>query len=199
MKKVLLIFVFLLAITVANICSFAETKTVIAQGSLDVSNIWSFEYYIDDNVLYTTDIPFNITEERIRTQGTHVMADGREYYDGKNDVGILCRTNLNVMWHLKIHATPSDTPLVTLGNIQYYLGQPWNRTLNMPADGEVVGGAAWYSIPTSSTVIYKAGSTDLSNLPYGTLCLFSFAINPGKLSPTEAYNCTIHYTLTTTP
>lgn len=193
MKKVLLIFIFLLAITVANICSFAETKTIIAQGSLDVPNIWSFQYYFDDNVLYSTEVPFT----NMDPTSSHVMADGREYYDGKNDVGILCRTNLNVMWHLKIHATPSDTPLVTLGNIQYYLGQPWNRTLERPADGEVIGGAAWHSIPTSSTAIYKAGSTDLSNLPYGTLCLFSFAINPGKLSPTEVYNCTIHYTLTT--
>lgn len=199
MKKVLLIFVFLLAISITNVFSFAETKTIIATGGFDVPNIWSFERYSDENVLYLTEVPFNITEERIRKQSTHVMADGREYDDGKNDIGMLCRTNLNVTWYLKIHTTPSNSPLITLANIQYYLGQPWNRTLNKPADGEVVGGAAWHSIPTSSTAIYKAGSTDLSNMPYGTLCLFSFAINPSKLKPTEIYNCTIHYTLTATP
>lgn len=196
MKRILLTALFLLAINVGGISAFAETQTIWATGSFDVSDIFSLEFYTEPNkVLYSTAVPFT---DMLPTT-THALADYRVPYDGKSDVGLVCRTNFGASWYLKIHASPPDSPLITIGNIKYYLGQPWNRTLSKLADGEITGGAAWHNIPPSSSVIYTAGPTDLINTPWGTLCTFSFAIDPSRLTPDQIYNCAIQFTFTTSP
>ena len=193
MKKAALILIFLLAVSIAGVFSFAETDTIIASGSFEVPNIWSLEFYTDQNVLYTTSVPFT----RMDPTDNWVESDGREASSGKSDIGLLCRTNLGDTWHMKIQGSVS--PLITVGKLKYGLWQPWNRTMNQPSDGTITVGEGWHDMPTASTAVYTAGHYDESNLPYGTLCMFSFAIDPGRLDPTQTYNCTIQFTLTTTP
>lgn len=162
-------------------------------GEFDVGDTFSLEFYNDANVLYNTSIPFTNMDPTL----TWVQADGRSGGDGKSDVGLVCISNMGTTWYLKIHAQP--TAPFTLSQIYYYLGQPWNRTLSQTADGQLAQPANWYNLPGSSTVLYTAGPSDLTNTPSGTLCMFSFAINPSKLAAFQTYNCTITYTLTMVP
>lgn len=204
MKKILIIFSLMLMMCMVNISSYAETKMVTASGGFDSLTFFSLEFYLDGSVLFTTSIPFT----NMDPTSSHVMADGRAPYDGKNDTGLLCRINTGGIWYFKIQGTP--TPPFTLDRIKYYLGQPWNRSYynylgpgheweGRAADGELEQPAAWYNIPSSSTVVYTAGERDGDNLPGGTLCLFSFAINPGQLDASQTYNCGITYTLSVDP
>ena len=193
MNKALLIFIFLLSVNIVGVCSFADTDTVIANGGFNVPNIWSLEFYTDQNVLYTTNVPFT----RMDPTDSWVESDGREASSGKSDIGLLCRTNLATPWYMKIQGSAGQ--LITLGKLKYGLWQPWNRTLGQPSDGTIAGGAGWHDMPTASTAVYTAGSYDENNLPLGTLCMFSFAIDPGRLDPTEIYNSIIQFTLTTVP
>ncbi len=193
MKKVLLIFIFLLAISITNVFLFAETKTIIASGGFDVSNTWSLEFPTDDqNILYTTMVPFTGMDPT----DNWVESDGREASPGKSDVGLVCTTNRNTTWYMKIKG--SQDPLISVGKLKYDLWQPWNRTMNQPSDGEITGGTGWHDMPTSATMVYTSGPLESINTPDGTLCMFSFAIDPGRLDPTQTYNCTIQFTLTTT-
>jgi hypothetical protein len=203
MKRLLIIFIFLFSVNVFNISSSAETKTVMAAGTFEVSNTFALEFYDNEpgKYLYTTGVPFlNIADP----SQTFVQADGRVPYDGKNDVGLLCRTNLGEIWYLKIQASPAASPLITVANIKHYLGQPWNRSYGpgewdgAPADGTLTTDPPeWVNISSTPTTIYTAGPNDFDNLPGGTLCSFSFAINPSMLDPGQPHYCTIGYTLTT--
>ncbi|MDD5439852.1 MAG: hypothetical protein PHS37_06680 [Candidatus Omnitrophica bacterium] len=169
----------------------ADTATTQADGTFDVPQVFSIAFYTDSNVLYSTGIPFSGMD----STKTWVYADGRNEGDGKSDTGCVCSSNLGVTWYLKIHA--EATPPFSLDKIFYYFGQPWNRTLGAPADGQLARSANWYNLPGSPTVIYIAGNGDKINTPDGTLCTFSFAINPSQLAANRLYNCRIVYTLTT--
>ncbi len=194
MKKIL-IFIFLLAVSLRSAPSFAETVTVMAGGALEVSEIFSIEFYTQEpnKYLYTTNIPFTDMDP---TKAL-VMADGRAEGDNKNDVGLLCKTNLGEEWYLKIQGSPND---FFLSKIKYGFWRPWNMKLGQPADGILSEG--WHPLPAEVTTIYTAGNNDLNNLgnevwQQGTLCGFSFAIDPNGLSPKQNYHCTVQFTMTT--
>lgn len=192
MKKIL-IFIFSLVVIVSlgKISSFAETATVIASGALEVPNIVTMELYTEgaSKYLYTTNVPFT----NMDPTKTRVMADGRAEGDNKNDLGLLCKTNLEEVWYLKIQGSPND---FFLSKIKYGFWRPWNMKLNQPADGTLSEG--WHPLPGDVTTIYTAGNNDLNNIQ-GTLCGFSFVIDPSRLDSTQTYHCTVQFTMTTTP
>jgi len=172
---------------------YPETVTVQATGIFAVSEIFGIEFYTDSNVLYSNNVPFT----NMDALETFVYPDGRSSGDGKSDNGIVCKSNVGSTWYLKLHGEP--TAPFTLAKIYYYLSQPWNRTEGATADGQLAQGSAWYNLPSSSTVVYTAGTLDKMNTPDGTLCMFSFAINPSGLKSGTTYSCTVIYTLTVTP
>ena len=192
------IFVFLLVVSLWCASSFAETAMVMATGTFQVSDIFTMEFYDrePDKYLYTTtNIPFGTMDPR----KTFVQAEGRQSNDGKNDLGLLCKTNLGEVWYLKIQGSPDD---FFLSKIKYGFWRPWNMKLGQPADGTLSEG--WHPLPSDFTTVYTAGTNDLSNLgeqwwQEGTLCGFSFAIDPSRLDPTQIYHSTIQFTMAATP
>ena len=188
-------FVVLLLVSLMAAPSFAETVMVLANGAFDVPDIFTLEFYDREpnKYLYTTAVPFTNMDP---TQ-TWVMADQRKANDGKNDLGLLCKSNLGEIWYLKIHGSPNN---FFLGKIKYGLWRPWNMKLGQPADGILNEG--WQALPATASTVYTAGPGDLSNLgaewwQQGTLCGFSFSIDPSKLDPTRIHQCTVQFTLTT--
>lgn len=175
--------------------SRAETVTVIAGGALDVPEIFTIEFYTQEpnKYLYTTNIPFTDMDPT----KTWVVADGRAEGDGKNDLGLLCKTNFGQEWYLKIKGSPND---FFLSKVKYGFWRPWNMKLGQPANGTLSEG--WYPLPAVVTTIYTAGNNDLNNLgneawQQGTLCGFSFAIDPSRLDPKQTYQCAVQFTMTT--
>lgn len=192
MKTIPAIFIVLVNLCIGTL-GFADTTTTQGTGTFDVQQVFSLAFYTDANVLYSSNIPFTSMD----STKTWVYADNRRESDGKSDTALTCLSNLGVTWYLKISAQAN--PPFTLDKIFYYFGQPWNRTTSSTADGSLARPASWYNLPASSTVIYIAGNNDKINTPYGTLCSFSFAVNPSKLAANTLYTCTITYTLTTSP
>ncbi len=188
-RSIILIALFLLAGS-----AHADIATQTATMQAEVLDIFSLEFYTDPNVLYSTNIPFT----GIDPTKSLCYADARAPYDGKSDTGVLCRSNLNVVWYLKM-STSTSTPSFPLANFKYYMGQPWNRTTGAPADGTLSKPPAWYSTPTAATVVYTAGNIDKTNTPYGTLATLSFAIDPTGLYSGVSYIINITYTITTAP
>ena len=172
----------------------ADIATVTATMQAAVSDVFSIEFYTDANVLYSTNIPFT----NIDPTKSLCYADSRREYDGKSDTGVVCKSNLNVTWYLKMGATTS-TPTFPMANFKYYMGQPWNRNTGQQADGTLAQTPNWYSIPTAPTVVYTSGDLDKSNLPYGALATLSFAIDPRNLYSGVSYIINISYTLATAP
>ena len=184
-----------LGVVLAHTCSYADTVIVTANGTVTVPEIFTLEFYDQepDKYLYTSNVPFSNMDP---TQ-TWVTADGRATGDGKNDLGLLCKTNAGEVWYLKIQGSPNDT---FLSKIRYGLWRPWNMKTGQSADGGLVEG--WQPLPAGPATIYAAGSEDLSNLgvedwQQGTLCGLSFAIDPSQLDSTMIHQCTIQFTLTT--
>ena len=197
MKKILLITTLLSAVTTATFVSqpsFAETRTIMASGSFDVSNIFMMEFYTGEpnKFLYTTQIPFT----NMDPTKTWVQADNRSQNDGNSDIGLLCKSNLGETWYLKIQGGPAG---FFLEQINYGFFRPWNNKYGQSSNGILVEG--WAPLPASPMKIFTAGANDLNNMgsePWqqGTLCGFSFAINPSKLDANSNYACQIQFTMT---
>ncbi|MFC1631342.1 hypothetical protein ACFL1I_00095 [Candidatus Omnitrophota bacterium] len=193
MKKNLII-LFLLWVSLAPRVCFAETVSVTASSAFSVAEVFTLEFYDREpgKYLYSTEIPFT----NMDPSKTWVLADGRREGDGKNDLGLLCSTNLGETWYLKIHGSPNN---VFLSKIQYGLWRPWNLNAGAAANGNLNEG--WIPLPAAAVTVYSAGSNDLNNLgpeaQQGTLCGFSFAVDPSRLDPKTVHRCTIQFTLTT--
>ncbi len=173
----------------------ADTISQPADAGVTVITIFSIEFYTDANVLYSTNLPFTITPNK-----SLCYPDGRAEYDGKSDTGIICRSNLTVPWYLKLSAVAGSSPAFPMQYFKYYMGQPYNRNTDpgQPTDGTLAHKPDWYTIAASPDLVYTSGS-DYSNLPYGTLSTFCFAIDPQDLPGGKSYIVAITYTLTTTP
>ncbi|NQU95613.1 MAG: hypothetical protein HQ549_05230 [Candidatus Omnitrophica bacterium] len=197
MKKIFLITTLLLTVTAASFVgqsSFAETRTVIAAGSFDVSNIFMMEFYTGEpsKYLYTTQVSFT----NMDPTKTWVQADNRSQGDGNNDIGLLCKSNLGETWYLKIQGSPGG---FFLEQVKYGFWRPWNMRYGQSSNGALIEG--WQPLPTSPARIFTAGANDLNNMgaetwQQGTLCGFSFAINPSQLDANNNYACQIQFTMT---
>jgi hypothetical protein len=181
------------AFAVCASAAFADTVTQTGTMDFGVNNVFSIEFYTDANVLHGAE---GVTFTNMDPSQTFCYSDGRSAGDGKSDTGVLCKTNMNQAWYLKMSvSTASD---FNLANFKYYMGQPWNRTLNTQADGQLAQSPNWYPVPTAPLTIYTSGAADTSNLPDGTLATFSFAINPTGLVANRSYVIDITYTISTT-
>src|SRR3989338_2187771 len=166
----------------------AADSTQATTVTISVQNVFSMEFYTDPNVIYSTAVPFtNIDPEK-----SIVLADGRTENDGKSDTGVVCRSNAGLTWFLKLHMTPS-APL-TADKVRYYIDQPFNRNTGARSDGSLTQTVNWYPFNTAPATIYTSGAQDNSNLPFGTLVTFNFAIAPSGLEAGKAYSSAITYT-----
>lgn len=198
MKRLMLI-ALLATLAIVGFCdsSFAETATQMAIMQAQVGDVFSLEF-VDSNdvpgVVHTNYIPFT----QINPTMSMCYSDGRHEGDGKSDNGLLCRSNLGTVWYFKMSVTATTTPAFPLANFKFYMGRPWNRTLDKPADGTLSQSAVWHPVPTGPTVLYMAGPGDLINT-YGTLMTLSYSVFPQGLYSDITYGMTITYTVTTTP
>lgn len=160
--------------------------------TVSVQTVFSLEFYTDANVIYSDTVPFTNVDPREAV----VYPDNRYRDDGKSDTGVVCRSNAGVVWFLKLHAL--SAPPLTYEKIKYYTEQPYDRNTGERADGTLARSPNWYSIAPDPTTIYTAGYKDKSNLPFGTLSTFNFAINPENLEGGKGYSAAITYTMTTT-
>lgn len=173
----------------------ADTVTQIGTMEGGVYDIFTLEFYTDANVLYSTSLPFtNIDPAR-----SLCYPDGRAEYDGKSDIGLICSTNMNTQWYLKMGATSIGAVQFPMENFKYYMSMPWDRNLGQPSSGTLAHSPAWYSISTSPDILYTSGANDLNNLPFGTLATMSFAISPSGLPAGARYTIRIDFTFTTAP
>ncbi len=181
----------LIAIVLPINSSFGAEATLTSTLSASLQSVFSGEFYTDENVVYSDAVPFS----EIDPTKTMVYPDGRTEDDGKSDTAIICRSNMGVVWYLKLHLTP-NAPL-TAEKVKYYISQPWNRNTGDRADGSLGNAEDWIPFNITPTTVYSAGATDQSNLPFGTLVTFSFSLLPQGLEYGQVYTASISYTLTT--
>ncbi|MFH1997058.1 MAG: hypothetical protein ABIJ27_08755 [Candidatus Omnitrophota bacterium] len=163
-------------------------------GTMDAGaeSVFSIEFYTDANVLHGAE---GFSFSNINPTLSFVQADGRSSGDGKSDNGVVVKSNLGQTWYLKMSV--SNSTGFNLANFKYYMGRPWNRTLGIPADGTLPA-PDWCSVPTISTTVYTAGPNDRSNLVWGTLATYSYAINPMGMRSGVVYVMNITYTISLT-
>ncbi|MFC1577019.1 hypothetical protein ACFL3N_01630 [Candidatus Omnitrophota bacterium] len=177
-------------------CLFGAREAHCADSSsstdftISVQNVFSLEFYSDANVLYSTTVPFT----NIDPLESIVYPDGRFQDDGKSDTALICRSNVGETWYLKMHSV--TTPPLSHDKIKFYMDKPHNRNTGEGADGSLARSPDWYSIGEDATTVYTAGYKDLSNLPFGTLATFNFAIIPTGLEGGKGYSASITYTMT---
>jgi hypothetical protein len=161
--------------------------------NLTATSIFSIEFYVDQNVIYSTTVPFS----NIDPTETLVYPNTRSENDGKSDTGVVCISNLGVPWHLQIQGRYSEG--LPENSLKFYYSQPWNRNTGEQTSGGLTYNAQWLAMPEEGTTIYTSGSEDTLNTPFGTLSTFSFAVDPRGLSSERTYTVSVTYTMTTTP
>jgi len=173
--------------------AFALESTKATNINILVSNVFSMEFYTDNNVIYRDTVPFT----NIDPNKSLVYPDGRSENDGKSDTAIVCRSNAGAAWFFKIHVVAN--PPLTADKIKYYVSQPYDRNTGGQSDGSLTQSAQWYPMSDKPTTIFTSGAHDQSNLPFGTLIAFNFAINPSGLNTGAAYSASVIYSMTTSP
>lgn len=186
-----LIAILLIALIRAVPSARAADTTGTSSVSISIQQVFSMEFYTDQNTLYSDTVPFT----GVDSAKSFVYADGRMENDGKSDTGVVCKSNAGLAWFLKLHLAPK--PPLTVDKMKYYVDQPYNRNTGGRADGTLTQSANWYIFNATPTTIYTAGYLDKSNLPYGTLFNFNFGLIPSGLDAGRAYTATITYTMTT--
>lgn len=188
-KGLMLIALFLMLLHKAIALDSSLSTTV----NVTAASAFSMEFYTDQNVIYSTTVPFS----NVDPTESLVYPNGRAEDDGKSDTGVVCITNVGNSWYLQIQATFSEGLPET--SVKYYYSQPWNRNTGVESNGKLTDTADWRSIPASPVTIYTSGSDDTINTPFGTLSTFSFALDPKDLGADQAYSVSVTYTMTTTP
>jgi len=171
----------------------AVDSLLVSTISVSSFTVFSMEFYTDQNVIYSTTVPFS----NVDPTKSIVYPNGRRENDGKSDTGVVCLTNIGAPWHLKVQGVYSEG--LPDNAVKFYYAQPWNRNTGNQADGTVTNRVDWLSLPVTPLTVYTSGTGDLINTPYGTLSTFSFAVDPRNLSSERAYTVQITYTMTTTP
>lgn len=171
----------------------AVGSSVSTTVNVTTTSIFSAEFYTDQNVIYSTSVPFS----NVDPTKSLVYPNGRSENDGKSDTGVVCIANTGVPWYLKIQGTYSEGMLQDC--VKYYYSQPWNRNTGFQTDGTLTESPQWRPIPKEATTIYTSGKSDTINTPFGTLSTFSFAVDPRGLSSERTYTLSVTYTMTTTP
>ena len=162
--------------------------------SVTASTVFSMEFYVDQNVIYSTTVPFS----NVDPQESMVYPNGRAENDGKSDTGVVCITNMGDPWYLQIQGVYSEG--LPEDSVKYYYSQPWNRNTGQETTGSLSAGTVdWRAVPSTPSTIYTSGADDTINTPFGTLSTFSFAVDPRGLSADMTYTVSVTYTMTTAP
>ena len=188
--KVLTLIVILLVLPRDGTALESSVTTTV---NVTATSIFSMEFYVDQNVVYSTTVPFS----NVDPAETLVYPNGRSENDGKSDTGVVCTSNMGVPWYLKIQGTYSEE--MPEDCIKYYYSQPWNRNTGYQTSGGMTYSEQWRPIPKEATTIYGSGSEDTINTPFGTLSTFCFAVDPRGLSSERTYTVSVTYTMTTAP
>ncbi len=189
-RKILFLLIALTFIT-TSISAIDTSKTTNI--TIAIENAFSMEFYTDQNVVYRDIVPFT----NVDPSKSIVYPDGRAEFDGKSDVGVVCKSNAGTLWYFKIHAITN--PPLTADKLQYYISQPYDRNTGAQADGTITQSPKWYPFSSTPTSVFTAGFHDMSNLPFGTLITINFALNPSGLNAGQAYSAAVVYTMTTAP
>lgn len=196
-KKRVTIFLGILLLTIPAVSVNGETVTEFATMQAGANDVFSLELAspaTEPDILYSTNIPFtNIDPTKLRC-----FSDGRSTNQSKSDTGVLCKSNRDVVWFLKMTAQSVSSPPFPLSNFKFYMDQPWNKTLNQTADGYLNQPVGWTGVPASPTLVYTAGDTDMNNLDGGTLVKISFAVEPAGIIGGN-YSIDITYSLSENP
>jgi len=175
----------------------AAVTTISVQATATLKSGFRIEFYQPDgeHILYSATVPFS----KFDPSATFALPDGRAPYDGKSDVGVYCMSNDPVTWYLKMSITAGTIPD---GKLKYYLSQPtkWDGTQSVTTNGTIFPDPPeWTAIPKGTTkTIYRSGSNDTINSPFGTLATLNFQLDPSGLNAETTYSATITYTMTTT-
>lgn len=161
--------------------------------NLTATSVFSIEFYVDQNVIYSTTVPFSNVDP---TQSL-VYPNGRREDDGKSDTGVVCTSNTGDPWFLKIQGVYSAG--LPDNSLKFYYSQPWNRNTGSQTSSGLTYNAQWLNLPKEPTTIYTSGNEDTVNTPFGTLSTFSFAVDPRGLSSEQTYAVAVTYTMTTSP
>ncbi len=132
--------------------------------------------------------------------------------DAPSDVGVLCFSNTDEDWGLKIHMVSTT---VASNNFVVYLSDP-TKIATYRNTGESLGGGqkneGWHPLWKAGEIIYKTDSNHKNTPPWGTLLTFTYAIIPsGQFELDDGtvvcngypltgvtHDLTIFYTMTTT-
>jgi hypothetical protein len=182
-----------ISLTLLGAVTEAAENNQVTNISISIQRIFSLEFYTDENVLYSGTVPFS----NVDPTKPLVYPNGREENDGKSDVGAVCRSNSGSTWYLKLHLLAAHG--LAPENLKYYIDQPYNRNTSARTDGALAQPPNWYPFRPTAFTVYTAGDSDKSNLPFGTLLTFSYALNPAGLEAGKSYSAAITYTMTTTP
>ena len=186
-------FILAISICIAGVAVSTADSSKTSQVTITLQNSLSMEFYNDPNVLYSNVIPFT----NVDPTKTVAYPDGRKENDGKSDTAVVCKSNVGGVWYLKLNVI-ANMPL-TADRIRCFIDQPWNRNTGQRADGSLSQTPQWYPLSDKPETVYTAGLQDKSNLPFGTLTSFNFALNPSGLEANQTYSAQIVYTLSTSP
>jgi len=196
MKGIVIIIILMLIIVSGPMSAFAAT-TATQGATVSIASVLSVE--IDATAGATAFGAGTIPWTSV-TPGSNLVYPTGGHITGKSDVGIILKNNTTLTsWQLKMQQVSANG---LNGKIKFYLAQPTmngsatNGTLAYPTPA---AGADWPVIPAAATTVYTSGTADKTNVPYGTYCGFSYALDPAGLLTGTAYTGTITYTITTTP
>lgn len=196
MKALVVVFNIAMSLAFMPLQAYAAV-TASQQARATASSNFMAEFYQPDgaHIVYSTNVPFTNVDP---TQ-SFILPDGRAVNDGKSDVGIYCKSNLNLTWYLKIGVTGGNLPD---NKLKYYLSQPtvWDGSASITTNGAITPDPPdWTVIPKGmSTTIYQSGSNDTVNTPFGTLATINFQLDPEGI-PGGTYMAIVTYTVTTSP
>ncbi len=206
MKKLLAIAIAVVMVSLIAGSAFAIDAgplTSSASATVTVVQVFSMEWdpvaFCNDTLAWTDVNPTSDQDTLIRPDGH----DPTPPPDTKPDVGIICRTNANLVWGLKM-----DVSGDLAGKLKYYMDMPYNRNTSAQTNGSLLNpkpltGEDWPYIPTTATAAYTCDSSgganaDKNNTPLGTGVYLDVALNPIGLVAGSTTGGTITYTMTTT-
>lgn len=177
--------------------NFALDKSVSTTASVTIGGAFTASFKEPDgtHIMYSGTVPFT----NIDPTKSYALPDQRSADDNKSDIGIVCVSADGKPWSLQIGINGGNLPD---NSLKYYVSQPyiWTGSDSIQTNGTVIPDPpAWTPIPTgTSTAIYKSGTNDSNNTPFGTLITISFQLDPTGLK-SGAYTATVVYTMSSLP
>ena len=175
----------------------ATSTSATQQARASVTSAFRAEFFVPDgaHIVYDRLVPFT----GVDPTKDFILPDTRAVNDGKSDIGIYCKSSLNIPWFIKIGITGGNLPA---DKLKFYMGQPtvWNGSASITTDGAVTPNPPdWTAIPKGTNMtIYQSGSNDTVNTPFGTLATINFQLDPEGILG-GSYTAIVTYTMTTSP